>query len=284
MTMDKQESPLQCICKSRELSTVLTYDQPPAGEIVFSFINKVNYYREVKRCNGCGHFISVHNMDIGKLYEGDYVSSNYGDDGILKTFNKINALPSVKSDNIGRVKKILEYVTNNLPQKNKNPFSVLDVGSGLCVFLYRMKEAGWDCTALDPDIRSVKHAEDVVGVKAVCGNFMEVANLGKYDLITFNRVLEHVGEPRALLQKSSQHLKPKGFVYIEVPDGEKAIKYGKEREEFTIDHIHIFSKKSLELLIEQSGFEVKLIERLQEPSSKYTLRAFIVSKNNAIAR
>jgi 2-polyprenyl-3-methyl-5-hydroxy-6-metoxy-1,4-benzoquinol methylase len=216
-------------------------------------------------------------MDISGLYEGDYVNSNYGETGILKTFNRINALDSVKSDNVGRVKRILEYASGHFFQKreNKQSHSVLDVGSGLCVFLYRMKEAGWDCTALDPDERCVKHAQDVVNVKAVCGNFAEARGLGHYDLITFNKVLEHVEDPVALLSFSFNHLKPKGLVYIEVPDGEMAAKDGKEREEFSIDHIHVFSTISLTIVAEKAGFIPVLIERLREPSTKYTLRAFL---------
>ena len=215
-------------------------------------------------------------MDMASLYEDDYVSSNYGDSGIIKTFNKINALDPDKSDNIGRVKRVCDFSREYFHDDKQ--YSVCDIGSGLCVFLYRMKEAGWECTAIDPDERSVLHAQEVVGVKALCGSFPDVEGLGVYDVITFNRVLEHVEDPIALLRKSKQFLNPNGFVYVELPDGETAAIDGKEREEFTVDHIHIFSEESFKVLIEKAGFVLQGIERLKEPSSKYTLRAFLIRR------
>lgn len=274
--MSTQKTLLNCPCQGADLSTIFTYDKPPEGEVRFRFSDRDHYYREVKRCDVCGHFVSVHDMDTSRLYKEDYVSSNYGEAGILETFNRINALDPAKSDNVGRVNRILEYASNHFQkEEGKPPYSVLDIGSGLCVFLHRMKEAGWDCTALDPDGRCAEHAQDVVGVKAVCGNFMEVEGLVCYDLITFNKVLEHVEDPVTLLQKSLKHLNPNGLVYVEVPDGEMAAKEGKGREEFFIDHIHVFSAISLVMVARQAGFIPVLIERLQEPSTKYTLRAFL---------
>ncbi len=79
-----------------------------------------------------------------------------------------------------------------------------------------MKELGWDCTALDPDIRSINHAKDIVGVKTIHGDFMEAENIDTYDVITLNRVLEHVEHPGELLEKSIKHLKTNGFMYVEV--------------------------------------------------------------------
>ena len=104
---------------------------------------------------------------------------------------------------------------------------------------------------------------------------MQVAPSFQYEAITFNKVLEHVADPVAMLAKSKDLLTDGGFVYVELPDGEEAAKDGSEREEFAIDHIHIFSLDSTVLLARKAGFEVMSVERLQEPSTKYTLRAFL---------
>ena len=52
--------------------------------------------------------------------------------------------------------------------------------------------------------------------------------------------------------------------------------FGAGREEFFVEHHHVFSPASIALLAMRSGFRVISIERLQEPSEKYTLRAFLV--------
>lgn len=276
--MKVDQAPLQCPCKAEHFANVFTYDAPPEGEISFSFSASQKYYREVLCCGLCGHFVSVHEMDDSSLYSGDYVNSNYGDDGIGRAFHRIISLDPTKSDNSGRVQRILEFANKHFTGTalaNRSP-SVLDVGSGLCVFLHRMKEAGWDCTALDPDLRAVKHAQETVGVKAVCGDFMELRDLGRFDVVTFNKVLEHVKDPVTMLAKTAEHVREGGFVYVELPDGEGAVSDGPGREEFCIDHPHVFSGASLTMLAVRAGFSVLTIERLREPSGKYTLRAFLV--------
>ena len=272
MVVDNIEN-IKCLCGCENFKTVFVYDGPPPDEVTFKFSEGVNYHREIWQCEVCSHFLSVHDMDMTSLYEDDYVSTNYGDSGILEAFNRINALDPDKSDNIGRVKCVCAYAKEHFADNRHH--SVLDIGSGLCVFLYQMKGFGWDCTALDPDPRAVKHAKGVVQVKAFCGDFLKINDFGMYDVITFNRVLEHVKNPVDLLNKSRQFLNSNGFVYVELPDGETASFDGKEREEFAIDHIHVFSEKSFKKLIQLAGFILKKIERKKEPSTKYTLRAFL---------
>jgi SAM-dependent methyltransferase len=144
-----------------------------------------------------------------------------------------------------------------------------------------MKRAGWTCTALDPDPRAAKHAREVVGVEAITADWFEAPGLGRYDVITFNKVLEHVKEPVVMLRRAAAHLAPGGFIYIELPDGEAAAPphgAGFGREEFFIEHWHIFSLASVSLLAERGGFHAIAIERLREPSTKYTIRAFLVPR------
>lgn len=270
----------RCMCGAGRLERVFSYDRPPEGEVRFRFSNPDDYRRDVLRCALCGHFLSIHTMDVTDLYSGEYVSATYGDDGLRPSFDRVNALPPERSDNVGRVRRILEFASRLIvaPARESRPPSVLDVGSGLCVFLYRMKQAGWAGTALDRDPRQVAHARDVVGVEAVCGDLLREPGLGRFDLVTFNKVLEHVDDPIALLAKTGDHLLPDGAVYVEVPDGEVAASDGPGREEFFIDHPHVFSAVSLALLARRAGFIVRELERLREPSMKYTLRAFLTSR------
>ena len=268
----------RCLCGGKEWTTAFTYDAPPAGEVRFQFSAVADYRREVLRCSVCGHFVSVHAMDDTGLYQEDYVSANYGRDGVQRAFERIVSLPPEQSDNVGRVRRIVDFAAGHLvaPAREGRAPTVLDVGSGLCVFLDRMRTVGWDGTALDRDPRLVAHARDVVGVRAVCGDFGVVEGLARYDVVTFNKVLEHVKDPIGMLARAVKFLHPGGFVYAEVPDGEAAVHEGPGREEFFIEHHHVFSAASLALLAARAGFNVRVIERLREPSTKYTMRAFLV--------
>jgi SAM-dependent methyltransferase len=139
-----------------------------------------------------------------------------------------------------------------------------------------MKEAGWQCTALDPDERAARHAREVIEIEAVVGDFMELETsaLGTFDVITFNKVLEHVEDPVAMLERAKPLLAPGGFVYFEVPDGEAAAVEGAGREEFFIEHHHVFSPASLAFIMENAGLSLVQMNRLREPSGKFTICAF----------
>ncbi|MEO8706958.1 MAG: class I SAM-dependent methyltransferase, partial [Kofleriaceae bacterium] len=184
---------------------------------------------------------------------------------------RIMQLPPERSDNTGRVARINAFA--------QNVGTILDVGSGLCVFLARMKDFGWTCTALDPDPRAARHATDTAGVTGLAGSLPH-PTLGQFDAITFNKVLEHVEDPVALLRLAHPHLADGGFVYIELPDGEAAREAGFGREEFFVEHFHVFSLASVSLLAERAGFEARVIERLREPSGKFTLRAFLTTRRS----
>jgi SAM-dependent methyltransferase len=267
--------PLECRCPGDRFERVHAYDSPPEGEVRFPF-SAGGYRRTLDRCASCGHYVSRHGMDTSGLYSGAYVDATYGGlAGIRKNFLRIDGLAEGKSDNFERVRRVLAFAQEHFRGLGRAP-RILDVGSGLCVFLHRMKAEGWDCTALDPDARSAEHARATVGVKALHADFLAGGDFGRFDVISFNKVLEHVPEPVAMLRKARRYLEPGGFVYIELPDGEGARREGFGREEFFIDHLHVFSAASLALLVERAGFRLAAVEEVREPSSKFTLRAFAV--------
>ena len=256
-----------------EARKVFVYSKPPSGEIRFKPVKEQAYYREIWQFILSRHYLSVHQINLSNLYESAYVDANYHDkEGLQKSFERIIELPPDQSDNAGRI----EYITTFLRTRISDISSptLLDIGSGLGVFPFRMHQAGWQCTALDPDPRSVEHIRNF-GIDAQQGDFMEFSQGNFYNLITFNKVLEHVENPTSMLHKSRKHLDPGGLVYIELPDGEMAESDGPEREEFFVDHHHIFSFTSLSMMADQAGFSVLQIQRLREPSTKYTLRAFL---------
>lgn len=264
---------LHCPCKRRHDRPAFHYDAPPAGETRFELRGQP-YRRRYLRCSECAHWYADSAIDLGALYAGGYVDGTYGE-GMRKTFERILALPREKSDNAGRVARVTAFAQEHLPGKAVP--TLLDVGSGLCVFPFRMKEAGWRCTALDPDPRAAAHAREAAGVEAIAGDFMSIPDdrLGRYDVISFNKVLEHLLDPVAVLRRAARHLEPGGFIYVEVPDGEAAAAEGPGREEFFIEHYHVFSPASVAMMARHAGLNPVTVDRVREPSTKFTLRSFM---------
>jgi SAM-dependent methyltransferase len=264
------------ITGERDARLVFTYDAPPPGEVGFPRPAGEPYHRELWQFLPSGHFVSRHGMTVDTDYRGSYVDATYDSGaGLAAAFDRITALPPGRSDNHGRIERIREFAGSRPNAVDRR--RLLDVGAGTGVFPWAARSIGWDCTALDPDPRAAKHLRERVGVHAVCGEFLETEGLGTFDVITFNKVLEHVQDPVRFLEHSHHFLAPGGFVYIELPDGEEALLRGPEREEFFIEHLHVFSFASIVRLAHRAGFTPVLVERLEEPSTKLTLRAFVVA-------
>lgn len=270
------KSDVRCICEATDLQLEHVYHTPPTGEKGFEFIDPKDYERKLFKCSYCGHYRSVHHLDDEDLYESDYVDSTYGGlDGIREAYERVVSLPPEESDNVGRVKRVDSYARDRYDVASEETLHALDVDSGLCVFLDELQKHDWIGTALDVDDRFVRHARNEVGVEAFQGDFRDITELGPFDLVTFNKVLEHVDEPATMLSVAKRHLREGGIVYVEVPDGEAAIYEGPEREEFFIDHKHVFSVTSLSRLAVSVGFYPERIERIRDPSGKFTLIGFL---------
>jgi len=247
------------------------YDRPPPGETRFDW-KEQTYRRGYLRCKNCGHWSAEIEMDLTDFYRGGYVDGTYGE-RMKETFLQILALPAEQSDNQARVRRVLEFANKHLEKKETH--TLLDVGSGLAVFPYRMKEAGWNVTALDPDARAATHAREVAGVRAIHADFLtrEPKSEERFDLITLNKVLEHVEDPVAMLSRARRWLRTGGILYVEVPDV-TAAQDGPGREEFFIEHLHVFSPNSLALSLKKAGWKPLINSSLIEPSGKLTIFGF----------
>lgn len=265
------------MCGCEDMHGHFVYTEPPPLEHHFDSVKAWQYHREVHRCARCGHYLEHLNADLSDLYKGDYAATIWGDAASMRaTFDKINALPPGRSDNLERVQYIRESLARLWPKERCDQAPrLLDVGSGLGVFPYRMRQNGWDCTAIDMDPALTRHVNQVVGIPTVVGDVTTIDGLGQFDLITFNKVLEHVADPVAILSGVRRLLKPGGYVYVELPDGEGAEIEGQEREEYLLGHIHVFSFASYALLGLRAGMSVVKCDRVREPSTKFTLRGLM---------
>ena len=76
-----------------------------------------------------------------------------------------------------------------------------------------------------------------------------------------------------MMAHARKWIQPGGFFYIEVPNVTAAQK-GPGREEFFIEHLHVFSESSLVSVAQREGWSADSVFELQEPSGKLSLCAF----------
>ncbi|OJX68195.1 class I SAM-dependent methyltransferase [Magnetospirillum sp. 64-120] len=257
-----------CLSASQELIAV--YDHLGPGE---KDLKVGSYYRELWRCPVCGHLRNLHDHDLDSLYQGGYNAAAFTD-GLKRQFERVMSLPREQSDNWKRVDRILDYL--GAPGDR----TALDIGSGSAVFPAAMRQVGWNISAMDPDTAAVAHAKSAAGVDAFVGDAMTSSFPSRYDLITFNKVLEHIKHPVKALTRAKAALKPGGWLYVELPDGEEALHDGLHRQEFFLEHWHAFSVPSIALLARRAGLRAESIGRTRCPSGKYTLHAFMIERTD----
>ena len=260
---------LKCLNNHKNIHEIFKYTKKPPNEPNYGI---KNYKRKVVKCQNCNHFFAIHKINTNKFYKENYSIISHGKN-ILKKFNKIKKLKS-QSDNFHRVNRFLNFF-----KKYKNEkISLLDVGSGLSIFLDAIKnKVKWKLFGIEPDVNFVKFGREKLGLNIIHSNLnVKKLNNKKFEIISLNKVAEHIKNPILFLKQCNNLLKKNGYIYIEVPDGLTASKQKKAKyqEEFAIDHLHVFSLDSLNNSLNSSGFKVILIDKIKEKSGKFTLYAF----------
>lgn len=149
-------------------------------------------------------------------------------------------------------------------QKPRAGQTLLDIGCGNGDFLLNAREAGWDVAGIDPDPKAVAVATQR-GLDVSVGSVESLTGRsGCYDAITLSHVLEHVHDPRLVVQAIHRLLKPGGVIYVDTPNIESrgAQFWGKNwRGLETPRHLVLFSLEGLVGLLKAVGFENLKIKR-----------------------
>lgn len=151
--------------------------------------------------------------------------------------------------------KDIGFVPNKVVKGSKK---ILDIGCATGLFLSHMKSLGWETYGVEICKEAAEYGNMVRGVNIYNGLLYEAQfKKGYFDIINLSHVIEHVNEPMDFLFEIKSLLKPGGVFYCTTPnvDGFQA-KFFKDRWRSAIaDHLMLFSKKTLSLLLKEVGFE-----------------------------
>ncbi len=157
---------------------------------------------------------------------------------------------------------------------------LLDVGCGDGAFLAFAQKDGWEVTGTD--IRLSSQALQVSCTLKEGWIGQVDLELGSFDAIRFNHVLEHTQNPLLELQRSRQLVAPGGIIYISVPNlaGISSIlkslqsrfhlKAHRWRHYAAIHHLWYFTPASLCALVEKAGLQILFWETpvIKKPGRK----------------
>lgn len=152
--------------------------------------------------------------------------------------------------------------------------SILDIGCSEGQFLNQLTRFGdWKTFGIEPDTKATKEAFQRYGLNIINGD-AQCINFppDHFDVVTMWDVIEHLHNPKQILQVIHKILKPSGVLIISTPfrDRLEEVLFGKYWVGYEIPrHLHIFSYKTLNLLLNKTGF--KLIEAKVISGSNHAL-------------
>ncbi len=244
--------------------SAITFQCPSCGNLgtIIGTSRGVEVY-ECKQCLLCY-------LDTSQRTKSDHDNHWYGDlatadDSIANKF--IDTMRTAYSKQL----KHLEHLTDGR--------QILDLGCGLGIFLKIAAENRWETVGVEESEHAATFAKKHYSLQ-----YKNLSQLktSSFDVIRLSHVLEHVPEPRALLQRLHDLLKPSGILMVLVPNREPLLQYLVNRFRRLLTskpklagaiypHMHVlgFSTLSLKNLIEPIGFSALQIKTISMGDPTY---------------
>lgn len=159
---------------------------------------------------------------------------------------------------------------------HKQSGSLLDLGCSSGSFLESLKGRGWNLHGIEMSAESARIAEARSGAQLFVGDILDAPFCREsFDVITCFDVLEHLYEPRRVMAKVAEWLKPGGIFYVLVPnvDGAEARVFGSYWHGLELPrHLFHYSPASLTFLARSAGLNKVSLETRRNPAVGTSLR------------
>ncbi|MBU0758536.1 MAG: class I SAM-dependent methyltransferase [Nanoarchaeota archaeon] len=215
------------------------------------------------QCDACGHIFSQRppaTDAIRDLYN-EHQDSNDTKAVQSEVYAK-KELYKKRVANIARPK--VNFVNKIVKEKGR----WVDIGAGVGDIVASAKESGWDAIGLESDLAEIRFAEQM-GTKLV-NAFIDESNMDRYlkgaKLVSLFNVLEHIPSPGEFMRLVSSSIPDGTNVVIEVPRhpsissfANKAFPEYAARHIYPPDHLHIFTEKSLDIILKENHLNIEAI-------------------------
>lgn len=212
------------------------------------------YPCHLKQCLKCGH-----------VYED--VSPELSDK-LTKIYTSVHAQASTPPGDGNWGLKRAQLFLDKINYKKYS--SAIEIGCADGFFLQFLKNHGYKkLIGIEPSLSK----NSTVGKIEFINDFAkEETSLGvKVDLIFSNAVFEHIEDMNGVLKFCKNHLNKNGELFFAVPNAQIELEEN-DPALFIHEHVHYYTKDSIEYLLANNGFEIKSIS--QECSATYVSAIF----------
>jgi 2-polyprenyl-3-methyl-5-hydroxy-6-metoxy-1,4-benzoquinol methylase len=229
------------LCKKSDLLPLINFGKHPIAHHFLTTVDQVEYSHQVNLCfcNECG-LIQLH-----EPIPPEHFYTNY------------NWLSSWKLQ--PHMQDVIRYI-KDLPGLNTKS-KILEIGCNDGSFLDALRENGYqNLLGIEPanDASSVAIEKGINTINTYFNQstaYEIVNNWGKFDLVIFRQVLEHITDLRGIREALNQVIKPGSYVLIEVPNFDFSLRtydYSSIWEE----HVNFFTKSTMNRFLAEIGIKV----------------------------
>jgi SAM-dependent methyltransferase len=158
----------------------------------------------------------------------------------------------------------------------KQSGALLDLGCSSGSFLESLPRDSWKLYGIEMSAEGARTAETRTGAQVFVGNILNAPFPPEsFDVITCFDVLEHLCEPRRVMARVGEWLKPGGIFYVLVPnvDSAEARVFGSYWHGLELPrHLFHYSPASLKFLAKSAGLREVLLETRRNPAVGTSLR------------
>jgi 2-polyprenyl-3-methyl-5-hydroxy-6-metoxy-1,4-benzoquinol methylase len=211
---------------------------------------------EIWECRNCTQRFTQNIPEgdqVGQYYQSEnYISHSDTAKGFVN-----NLYHKVRKRTLVKKRKLIEEATG------KTKANILDVGAGTGAFLNTMKNAGWNCTGIEPDSTAREKALELYEINLKDAKELFSLPSKTFDAITLWHVLEHVHELHSYVEQLKNLLTTEGKLFIAVPNytSADAKMYGEFWAAYDVPrHLYHFSPKAIKTLLNAHGLKVETIK------------------------
>ncbi len=215
----------------------------------------------IVRCNNCGL---------------TYSNPIYPVEQIMQLYRKSEFIHEPQIENLRKdYKNQLQKVLPLIKEKQ----SLLEIGCASGYFLKSAIELGFkEVWGVEPGENAVKHADPDVRHKILNTVFSkELFEPETFDVVCCFQIFDHITHPNAFLQDVYRVLRKDGLLLAINHDIKSLMPriMGEHSPMFDIEHIYLFDKKTMKMILEKNGFEVISVRNIKNSYTiEYCLRMF----------
>ena len=198
---------------------------------------------DIVRCPACGH------MQVAEFPAEQTLEEGYGEVSEAAYLDEEAGQRATAARALDRIERHTE-----------GPGAICDMGCWAGFLLSEAQRRGWEATGVEPSRFAARLARERFGLDVRTGTLATVDLPERaFDCVVMGDVIEHLPEPGAALDRVAGLLRPRGVLYLALPDAGSAVarRRGARGGSVLPTHVQYFTRSSLGRLLAAHGFGVE---------------------------